>query len=111
MKQMMFTKEVNEAMIEVTKKIKDGEGDEDDETPNPPETPKAVENISSNESEADSDKEVPAKDDEPWSDVTTRSGRSGRAPSRLIAEVGESVSGPTKAEDNYYALLDRGGGG
>jgi hypothetical protein len=40
--------------------------------------------------------------------VTTRSGLSIRAPSRLIAEVGAGVIGLTKAEENYYALLDQG---
>jgi hypothetical protein len=46
---------------------------------------------------------------EAWNDVTTRSGRSVRAPSRLITEVGASALGLTKAEENYYALLDQGG--
>jgi hypothetical protein len=40
--------------------------------------------------------------------MTARSGRSVRAPSRLIEEVGASALGLTKAEDNYYTLLDQG---
>jgi hypothetical protein len=36
------------------------------------------------------------------------SGQSIRAPSRLIADVGASALGPTKAEENYYALLGQG---
>jgi hypothetical protein len=40
--------------------------------------------------------------------VTTRSGRSVRAPSCLIAEVGASELGVSKAEENEYALLDQG---
>jgi hypothetical protein len=110
MKQMMFTKEVDGAIFKVTNEIEDGEGDENAETPNAPETPKqAVEDISSDEeSEDDSDEEVPAEDDKPWSDVTTCYGQSVRAPSRLIAEVGASALGLTKAEENYYALLDQG---
>jgi hypothetical protein len=39
-----------------------------------------------------------------------RSGLSVRAPSRLIAELGASDIGLTKAEENYYAFLDQGGG-
>jgi hypothetical protein len=36
MKQMMFTKEVDKAMVGVTNKIEDGEGNENAETSNPP---------------------------------------------------------------------------
>jgi hypothetical protein len=71
MKQMIFTKEVEEAIVEVTHKIEDGV-----------------------------DEEVPDGDDEPWSEVTTRSGRYVRAPSHPIAEVGASAIGFTKAEEN-----------
>jgi hypothetical protein len=40
---------VDEAMIKVTNGIKEGEGDENAETPNTPETSKAVEDSSSDE--------------------------------------------------------------
>jgi hypothetical protein len=66
-------------------------------------------NGTDDKSEDDSSDEEPVEEDEPWNDVTTRSGRSVRAPSRLIAEVGASALGLTKAEENYYALLDQGG--
>jgi hypothetical protein len=42
MKQMMFTKEVDKTMVGVTNEIEDGEGNEDAETSNPPETPTDV---------------------------------------------------------------------
>jgi hypothetical protein len=64
MKQMMFTKEVDDAMVKVTNESEDREGDEDDETPSSPKTPKAVEDSSSDEeSEDDSDEKVPAEED------------------------------------------------
>jgi hypothetical protein len=44
----------------------------------------------------------------PWTDVTTHSGCSVRPPSCMIAEVGTSAIGLTKAEENYYRLLDLG---
>jgi hypothetical protein len=49
MKQIMFTKEVEKATVEVTNEIGDGEGDEDADTPDVPKSPKAVEDSSSDE--------------------------------------------------------------
>jgi hypothetical protein len=106
MKQMMFTKGVEEAVIDINNdNAEEGHGDDKERA-----DPVTVEdNGSEEESEDDSSDEEPVKEDEPWNDVTTRSGRSVRAPSRLIAEVGASALGLTKAEENYYALLDQGG--
>jgi hypothetical protein len=106
MKQIMFTKEVKEPTVELNNEDKDGEGVADADMP---ETSKDVEysNIDE-ESEDESHEDVPDKDEEPWIDVTTCSGRSVRVPSRMIAEVGASALRLPKAEENYYALLDQG---
>jgi hypothetical protein len=65
------------------------DGQDDDEKPaNPGEV---EDNGTDDESEDDSSDKEPVEEDEPWSDVTTRSGRLVRAPSRLIAEVGASA--------------------
>jgi hypothetical protein len=106
MKQMMFTKGVEEPVIAVNNDNTD-EGQDDDKKPADP--GEAEDNGTDDESEDDSSDEEPVEEDELWSDVTTRSGRSLRAPSRLIVEVGASALGLTKAEENYYALLDQGG--
>jgi hypothetical protein len=83
----------------------DGQGDVEK-----PANPGEIEDSGSEEeSEDDSSKEEPVEDDEPWNAVTTRSGRSIRVPSCLIAELWASALGLTKAEENYYALLDQGG--
>jgi hypothetical protein len=104
MKQMMFTKGVEEPVIEVNNdNAEDGHDDEEK-----PANPGEIEDSrNEEESEDDSSDEEHVEEDEAWNDVTTRSGRSVRAPSRLIAEVGVSTLGLTKAEENYYALLDR----
>jgi hypothetical protein len=84
---MMFTKEVDEAMVEVTNEDEDGEGVVD---AGKPEIPKDLEDISSNkESEDDLDRDVPAEDNEPWINVMTRSGLYVKALSRLIVEGGK----------------------
>jgi hypothetical protein len=85
MKQMMFTKGVEEPVIEVNNdNAKEGHDDEDK-----PADPGEVEDSrNEEESEDDSSDEEHVEEDEAWNDVTTRSGRSVRAPSRLIAEVG-----------------------
>jgi hypothetical protein len=71
--------------------------------------PKDTEDSSSDKkSDDDLHEDVPAKDNEPWSDVPTRSGYYVRVPSCLIAEVGASAIGLRKAEENYYMLLDQG---
>jgi hypothetical protein len=105
MKQMMFTKGLEEAVIEINNdNAEEGQGDDKE-----PADPRTVEdNGTDDESEDDSSDEEHVEEDEPWNDVTTRSGRSVRAPSRLIAEVGASALGLTKAEENDYALLDQG---
>jgi hypothetical protein len=105
MKQMMFTKGVEDAVIEIKNDNAD-EGQGDDEKPADPGN--VEDNGTDDEIEEDSSDEEPVKEDEPWNDVTTQSGRSVRAPSRLIAEVGASALGLTKAEENYYVLLDQG---
>jgi hypothetical protein len=106
MKQMMFTKGVKEPVIDMTNEdTKDGQGDV-----KKPTDPGEIEDSGSDEeSEDDSSEEETAEDDEPWNDVTTRSGRSVRALLRLIAELGARALGITKAEEHYYALLDQGG--
>jgi hypothetical protein len=83
------------------------DGQDDDEKPADP--GEVEDSGSDDESEDDSSEEEPVEDDESRSDVTTRSGRSVRAPSRLIAEVGASALGLTKTEEHYYALLNQGG--
>jgi hypothetical protein len=105
MKQMMFTKGVKDAVIEINNDNAE-EGQGDDEKYADPET--VEDNGTNDKSEDDSNNKEPVEEDEPWNDVTTRSGRSVRAPSRLTAEVGASALGLTKAEENYYALLDQG---
>jgi hypothetical protein len=97
MKQIMLTKGIEDPVIEVNNvNIEDGKDDDEK-----PADPGEVEGSGSDdESEDDSSEEEPVEEDEPWSDVTTRSGRSVRAPSRLIAEVGASALRPTKAEEN-----------
>jgi hypothetical protein len=105
MKHMMFTKVVEDPVIEVNNdNIEDGQGDEE----NPVDPGEVEDNGTDDESEYDSSDEEPVEEDKPWSDVTTRSGRSVRAPSRLIVAVGASALGLTKAEENYFALLDQG---
>jgi hypothetical protein len=106
MKQMMFTKRVEEPVIEVNNdNAEDGRDDEE----NPADPGEVEDSRNDEESEDDSSEEELDDGNEAWNDVTTRSGRSVRAPSRLIAEVGTSALGLTKAEENYYALLDQGG--
>jgi hypothetical protein len=97
MKQMIFTKGVEEPVIEVNNDNTE-DGQNDDEKPTYP--GEVEDSGSDDESEDDSSEEEPVEDDEPWSNVTTRSGRSVRAPSRLIADVGSSALGLTKAEYN-----------
>jgi hypothetical protein len=105
MKQMMFTKGMEEPVIEVTNyDTEDGEGD----TEKPADPGEIEDSGSEEESEDEPSEEEPAEGDEPWKDVTTRSECSVRAHSRLIAEVGASALDLTKAEENYYALLDEG---
>jgi hypothetical protein len=83
-------------MVEVTNEDEDMEGDADEDTPK---IPKDVEDSSSDEeSEDDLGDDVPAKDDEPWSNLMTHSRHSVRAPSRLVAEVGTSTLDLTNAE-------------
>jgi hypothetical protein len=106
MKQMMFTKGVEDAVIKINNDNAE-EGQGDDEKPADPGT--VEDNGTDDESQDDSSDEVPVEEDEPWNNMTTQSVRSVRAPSRLIAEVGTSALGLTKAEENYYALLDQGG--
>jgi hypothetical protein len=105
MKHMMFTKGLEDPFIEVNNdSTNDGQGDDEK-----PADPGEVEDIGTDDkSEDDSSDEEPVEENKPWSDVTTPSGRLIREPSRLIAEVGASVFGLTKAEENYYALLDQG---
>jgi hypothetical protein len=106
MKQMVFTKGVEEPVIEVTNDHTE-DGQDDVEKPT---DPGEIEDIRSEEESEDySSKEEPAEEDEPWNDVITRSGRSVRATSRLIAEVGASSLRLAKLKENYYALLDQGG--
>jgi hypothetical protein len=106
MKQMMFAKGVEEPVIEKNNDNTE-DGQDDDEKPA---DPGEVEDSGSDDKIEDaSSEEEPVEDDEPWNNVTTRSGRSARAPSRLSAEVGASALGLTKAEENHYALLDQGG--
>jgi hypothetical protein len=106
MKHMMFTKVIEEPVIEVNND-NTAYGQDDDKKPA---DPGEVEDSGRDDGiEDDSSKEEPVEEDEPWSDVTTPSGRSVRALSRLIAEVGVSALVLTKAEENYYALLDQGG--
>jgi hypothetical protein len=105
-KQMMFTKGIEDPVIEVNNGNTE---DVQDDNENPADPGEVEDSGSNDESEDDSSEEEPAEEDEPWSDVTMRSARSVRAPSRLIAEVGASALGLTKAEENYYAFLDQGG--
>jgi hypothetical protein len=106
MKRMMFTKGVEDPVIEVNNdNTNDGQGDNE----KPADPGEEDDNGTDGESEDDSSDEKPVEEYKPWSDVTMLSGQSVRAPSRLIAKVGPSAIGLTKAEDNYYALLDRGG--
>jgi hypothetical protein len=106
MKQMMFTKGVEDAVIEINNDNTE-EGQNDDKERADHVT--VEDNGSEDKSEDDSSDEEPVEEDEPWNYVTARSGRSVRAPSRLIAEVGASDLGLTKSEEIYYALLDQGG--
>jgi hypothetical protein len=78
MKQMMFTKGVEEAVIEINNDNAD-EGQGDDE--NPVDPGNIEDNGTDDESEDDSSDEEPVEEDEPWNDVATRSVRSVRAPS------------------------------
>jgi hypothetical protein len=96
MKQMMFTEGVEDAVIEINNDNAE-EGQGDDEKPADPGN--IEDNGTDDESEDDSSDEEPVEEDKPWNDVTTRSGRSVRAPSRLIADVGASALGLTKAEE------------
>jgi hypothetical protein len=97
MKQIMFTKGVEYPVIEVNNdNTDDGQGDDE----NPTDPGEVEDSGSDDKSEDDSSDEEPVEEDKPWSDVTTRSGRSVRAPLRLIAEVGASALGLTKAEEN-----------
>jgi hypothetical protein len=106
MKQMMFTKGVEDPVIEVNNDNTD-EGQGDNEKPADPGDKE--DNGTVDESDDDSSDEEPVEEDEPWRDVTKRSGRSVRVPLQLIAELGASALGLTKAEENFYALLDQGG--
>jgi hypothetical protein len=105
MKQMMFAKGVEDAVIEINND-NEGEGQSDDKERTDPVT--VEDNASEDESEDDSSDDEAVEEDEPWNDVTTRSGRSVRASWRLITEMGASALGLTKSEENYYALLDQG---
>jgi hypothetical protein len=106
MKQMMFTKGIEDPVIEVNNdNTEDGQGDDD----KPADLGEVEDSGRDDKTEDDSSDEEPVEEDELWSDVTTQSGRSVRAHSRLIAEGGAGVLGLTKAEENYYALLDQGG--
>jgi hypothetical protein len=79
MKQMIFTKVVEDPVIEVNNDNTD-EGQGDDEKPaNPGEV---EDNGTDDKSEDDSSDEEPVEENKPWNDVTTRSGRSARAPSQ-----------------------------
>jgi hypothetical protein len=82
MKQMMFTKGVEDTVIEINND-NTNEGQGDDEKPTDPGI--VEDNGTDGKSEDDSSNEEPIEEDEPWNDITTRSGRSVRAPSRLIA--------------------------
>jgi hypothetical protein len=95
MKQMMFTKGVEDAVIEINND-KEGEGQSDDKERTDP-VP-VEDNASEDECEDDASDDEAVEEDEPWNDVTTRSGQSVRAPSRLIAELGASALGLTKSE-------------
>jgi hypothetical protein len=88
MKQMMFTKGVEDPVIEVNN-VNTDEGQGDDEKHADP--GEVEDNGTDDESEDDSSDEEPVEEDKPWSDVTTRSGPSARAPSQLIAEVGVTI--------------------
>jgi hypothetical protein len=69
---------VEEPTEELNNEDADGEGILDADMP---EIPKDVEDNSNiEEREDDLDEDTPAEDDKPWSAVTTRSGRSIRAP-------------------------------
>jgi hypothetical protein len=94
---MMFTKGVEEAVIEINNDNAE-EGQVDDKELADPGT--VEDNRTNDKSEDDSSDEEPVEEDDPWNDVTTQSGRSVRAPLRLIAEVGASSLGLTKAEEN-----------
>jgi hypothetical protein len=97
MKQMMFTKGVEDAVIEINNDSTE-EGQCDDEKPTDPRN--VEDNGIDDESEEDSSDEEPVEEYEPWNDLTIRSVQSFRAPSRLIAEVGASALGLTKAVEN-----------
>jgi hypothetical protein len=102
---MMFTKGLEEAVIEINNdNAEEGHG----EYKKPADPGTAEDNRTDDESEDASSDEEPVKEEQPWNDVTTRVGRSVRAPSRLIKEVGASALRLTKAKENYYALLDQG---
>jgi hypothetical protein len=71
MRQMMFTKGVEEAVIEIDNdNAEEGQSD-DKERAN---RVTVEDNGSNDESEDDLSDEEPVKEDEPWNDVTTRSG-------------------------------------
>jgi hypothetical protein len=77
MKQMMFTKGVTDTVIEINNdSINEGQGDEE----NPAGPGEVEDNGTDEESEDDSSEDEPIEDDEPWNDITARSGRSVRAP-------------------------------
>jgi hypothetical protein len=90
MKHMMFTKGVEEAVIEINNdNAKAGHGDGKE-----PADPGTIEdNGTYDENEDDSSDEEPVEEDEPWNDVTTRSGRSVRAPSRNCRSGGMQYTG------------------
>jgi hypothetical protein len=106
MKHMMFTKGVEEPVIEVTH---DDTTYREGDNESPVDSEEIEDSGSEEETEDDSSKEVPVEDDKLWNNDTTRLGHSVRAPLHLIAEVGASAIGLIKAEENYYALLDQGG--
>jgi hypothetical protein len=72
MKQMKFKKGVEDAVIEINNDNTDeGKGDEQ----KPADPGNIEDNGTDDESEDNSSDEEPVKEDEPWNDVTTRSGR------------------------------------
>jgi hypothetical protein len=78
MKQMIFTKGIEEPVIEVNN---DNTEDSQDDNEKPADPGEVEYRGSDDEIEDDSSEEEPVEEDEPWSNVITRSGRSVRAPS------------------------------
>jgi hypothetical protein len=105
MKQMMFTKGVEEPVIEVTNdNAEDGHDDEE----KPADYGEVEDSRTDEEREDDSSEEELDDGNEAWKDVTTRSGRSVRAPSRLIAEVGQVRSDSQKLKKTIMRSWIRG---